>query len=161
MEDFWFCHFSFDFCGGICGNFRKLCNVRRKLCYKVWEHLTRQVSMFHRKYAPYLAKHRYITIGLQLPVTLHTAYGNSILSATPNARTVLQWPDINDNECVLVVWRMPSMKHRYRLCEMCQNLVAKFAAAVAKFARISTNSTAKVKWKVAKSSTIEVFEIAW
>jgi hypothetical protein len=43
---------------------------------------------------------------------------------------------------------------------MCKNLVAKFAAGVAKFARISTNATAKVKFKVAKSSTIDVFEIA-
>ena len=55
---------------------------------------------------------------------------------------------------------MTSMEHRYRLCEMCSDLVAKFAAGVVKFAGIYTNSTAKVKGKVAKSSTIEVFEIA-
>ena len=56
---------------------------------------------------------------------------------------------------------MTSMEHRYRLCEMCSDLVAKFAAGVAKFAIISTKSTAKVQIKVAKSSTIEVFESAW
>ena len=66
----------------------------------------------------------------------------------------------NDNKCVLDSWRMYLMEHRYRLYKMCRNLVAKFAAGVAKFAGISTISTAKFKSEVAKSSTIEVFEIA-
>ena len=64
-----------------------------------------------------------------------------------------------DNKSVLDIWRMFSMEHRYRLCEVCQNLVAKFAVGVANFARISTKSTAKVKRKVAKSSTIDVQEL--
>ena len=81
---------------------------------------------------------------------------------TLNACALWQWPYANDNKCVLDIWRMTSMEHRYRLCEMCSDLVAKFAAGVAKkFARISTKSTAKVQIKVAKSSTIEVFENAW
>ena len=53
------------------------------------------------------------------------------------------------------------MEPRYLPCEMLPNFIAKFAADVAKFARISTKSTAKVQIKVAKSSTVEVFEIAW
>ena len=52
------------------------------------------------------------------------------------------------------------MEHAYRPCEMLPNFIAKFAADVAKFARVSTKSTAKVQIKVAKSSTAEVFEIA-
>ena len=57
---------------------------------------------------------------------------------------------------------MSTMEHAYRLREMLANFIAKFATGVAKFARISTNSTAKekVKLKVGKYSTIEVFEIA-
>ena len=50
------------------------------------------------------------------------------------------------------------MEYRYRLCEVCPNLAAKFAADVAKFARISTKSTAKIQRKVAKYSTIDVQE---
>ena len=52
------------------------------------------------------------------------------------------------------------MEHRYLPCEMLPNFIAKFATDVTKFAKVSTNSTAKVKLKVVKSSTIEVFEIA-
>ena len=40
---------------------------------------------------------------------------------------------------------MSLMELRYRLCEMCQSLVAKFAADIAKFAGISAKCTAKVK----------------
>ena len=56
---------------------------------------------------------------------------------------------------------MFTMEGRCRSCEMLPNFVAKFAADVAKFARTYTKSTAKVQIKVAKSSTVEVFEIAW
>jgi hypothetical protein len=91
---------------------------------------------------------------------LRTACGKSVLSATLNASTFLLWSHTNNNKWVLNIWRLFLVGHRYRLCEMCRNLVAKFAAGVAKFARISTNATAKVKLKVGKSSTIEDFEIA-
>ena len=55
---------------------------------------------------------------------------------------------------------MSLMEHRYRPCEIPPNFFAKFAVGVAKFVGISTNSIAKVKSKVAKSSRFDVFEIA-
>ena len=42
-----FRHFSFDFCGGFCGNSRKVCDAHRKLCDKILAHLTQPVSILH------------------------------------------------------------------------------------------------------------------
>ena len=42
-----FRHFYLDFCGGFCGNSRKVCDAHRKLCDKILAHLTQPVSMLH------------------------------------------------------------------------------------------------------------------